>query len=600
MWAEVVLVNGRAEVITEQVFPVPTWYGRAATTASGLWVAIAQGPNTVEIVNAQGVRKSWPGIAFGMSPVAIQIDGETVHAYWVNVGGFSYSRLRLDAKTLTPQVYAPTESGRPTGTSQGIAVIGTDGRPVFWDDVPGVIEGEHKLTLPVAQGDYLLGQANDRVGLKLLRRSTGQVFVVTETATQAPSRLVIEADGTPVVAIGEGSHEVCRGPFPAWTRPVAPLPDPLHRPLWVGFFEYPGLMPTVPANARVIAQPNQPWLNVTALSGETLFRYVAAAEDSNRDQLQAAIQAASGSLTPVGAYWTRQAQQQGSVPEAAIVCVEAYQGREETDAAFIWRVREAVRQVARHGRRPWLIAQCYTSNTKLTAELTHLPGLYTTILAQEPAIEGVLIFNAGLRSPQDVYGWNHHPEVRPYWQALVDGISTPVLHSVVEPPAPLDPPPSSSEPPVTTRTVAFRYSNTLYLTAELGAEDNGRLVARGTQIGPWERFTIYLLGSKWAEGEKVLIAAADGRFVNAAVGGIAGYDMPVAAVLRDSAQIFTIRPGESAGTWALTHGGIPLTAEFGFPGENILRRRPEPTPIQSYESVTLIDADTGAVIPGPF
>ncbi len=194
--------------------------------------------------------------------------------------------------------------------------------------------------------------------------------------------------------------------LPVYRRPASI--QAIGRPMWMGFFNFAPAF--TPGNATL----NTSDLVIRGPQGAAVAQYVAALADSDVDALDKAITAAKGHRLPVVAYWTRQAQAIRLPKGADIVGVEAYRGATESMAAFEARVRAAVARCSSAA----LICQCYTSNTKNTADLASLVPLYARIAKDCKNVWGLLVFSGSGRAT----GLQDHPEIRPLWQQLAAGI----------------------------------------------------------------------------------------------------------------------------------------------------------------------------------
>ncbi|HXG71340.1 MAG TPA: hypothetical protein VNJ04_12110 [Gemmatimonadaceae bacterium] len=188
----------------------------------------------------------------------------------------------------------------------------------------------------------------------------------------------------------------------------------IGRALWCGFFEF--VPASLPGNCRLTVGVD---MVVRALDGRSVTQYVNAADDSNVDQLEAAIAVAKRQRPslPVLAYWTRRAQAGRAPIGADIIGIEAYCGTDESLTFFEGRIRSAVERV----RRAALIAQTYTSNAAQTANLAPLVPIYARIARDHPNVEMILGFSGSGRAT----GLQDHPEVIPLWQQLAAGITAP-------------------------------------------------------------------------------------------------------------------------------------------------------------------------------
>lgn len=224
-------------------------------------------------------------------------------------------------------------------------------------------------------------------------------------------------------------------PVPQWQSlaPVEPpidVPVAIGRPLWCGCFVFgPGLGPF--GNCYL---PVNPEMMVRGLGGTPIARYAASeglGPELDLIELEALIvrlKAMTPTL-PVLAYWTYKAQSMRVPRGADMVLIELY-----------WRLDESLADLERRGRvaaaqhpKPWIGAQCYTSNLGNHSDLRPLPAVYARLAKTIPRVQGILAFSAGTRPT----GWDAHPEVWGLWDTLADGI--PSAPDIL-PPTPVDPP----------------------------------------------------------------------------------------------------------------------------------------------------------------
>lgn len=247
---------------------------------------------------------------------------------------------------------------------------------------------------------------------------------------------VVTPDGRLAVAYSTSVGEPPDGTVivpDAWELPTVDLSPPavpiprINRRCWLGFANF--VQPTslqpgncswevafghptglVKAGAFIVAQ----WLDVER-DGNTPEAY------------DAAIRAArvNRPSVPVIAYWPR-AVQDGPVPRSDHVGVEAYRLAGESLAAFEARVVKAVMRC----KSVALVAQCFSSNESLTKDLASVVPVYASIAKVCPWIQFVLAFSGEGRAT----GLSDHPEVRPFWKELFDGITGPPSTHIIDPP----------------------------------------------------------------------------------------------------------------------------------------------------------------------
>ncbi len=217
--------------------------------------------------------------------------------------------------------------------------------------------------------------------------------------------------------------------------PVYPPITPIKRALWFTFYAFGSTNAPRNCELRVGAD-----MALRSSDGRLIAWYVSGSPDGDVDALDAAIAAmrAKHPGEPIFAYWTAAAQKIRLPKGADLLGVEAYQAWNEPTAVFEARVRSAVQRA----NRPWIVAQCYTSNAALTSDLRGIPPVISRIAADQRYVEGIACFSAGKGRAT---GYEDHPEVQADWQAVFASITGPGV--VPEPPTPIPPTPTPIPPP---------------------------------------------------------------------------------------------------------------------------------------------------------
>lgn len=202
------------------------------------------------------------------------------------------------------------------------------------------------------------------------------------------------------------------------SRPTVDLRRPVEmtkidRPLWCGFFEFEPA--TLPGNCELVQWSTWQWRLMAG--GRQVAVYVSGEPDGSLPSLETNIAKVKPQGVPVIAYWPRSLQA-GPVPKGADwVGVESYRSKDDSLSTCEAKVRAAVAKCP----KAVLIAQCYTSNTTLTADLASLVPVYARIAKECANVVGILTFSGSGRPT----GLQDHPEVKPLWQELADGIPSP-------------------------------------------------------------------------------------------------------------------------------------------------------------------------------
>lgn len=346
------------------------------------------------------------------------------------------------------------------GTLDALEACFREGVLIYRRTLPAVSGVQHDgfgVALGWHEGHGLVAY---RIGspLGLVLSSDGRDFHARiRKSLTSEERLVVSSSGA-----GERPEELRRylvdmdagtvnGKTASWVDLRTVPVQAIGRPCWLGWFSY-GVH-SAPGNCRVDVTQGQPWLAVTAAAtGETIARYVSAAEDSDLDQLAAVIRVARAAAPalPVLAYWTWPAQRLTdsagrllAVPDAEIVGVECYRKAHEDMALFERRCSAALDRVAQAGRMAAIVAQAYSSNATNHSDLAALVPVYARLAAAHPHVVGVLAFSAGHGRAT---GWEDHTEIHEAWRALFAGIPS---APVIERPEPPTPKPPVVQPPVT-------------------------------------------------------------------------------------------------------------------------------------------------------
>lgn len=196
-----------------------------------------------------------------------------------------------------------------------------------------------------------------------------------------------------------------------------------------------------PCNCVLHVTQGAPWLNLTALDGQVIARYVAGDPDGDMEALEWAIARgkADGMGYPVIAYWTRRGQSVRVPAGVDILGVEAYRGLDESVAQFEARLNRA----CKGGLPVILLAQCYTSNLTQTDDLLSIVPVVARVARRHANVIGIVGFSGSGRAT----GYQDHPEVHGAWRELFAGIpGVPAIVGSDEPATP-NPAPTAPQPP---------------------------------------------------------------------------------------------------------------------------------------------------------
>lgn len=235
MWSVPVIVNGRAVLVTDEAFgSTPTWFGQAVVhEASQTWCAVAQGGDVTELVTSDGLRHTLALAAFGAQPVAIESAPGGWHVVIMRGPDGRYGQHVWLDRGLNP-FKSEVELLAANGTSQGLLDL-VNGVPLLTDTLKFKTVNGHLLSLWMERDGWTIGQSNaGREGVLAIGQSGA--YWVKKIGTQVPSRLAVEADGTPVVCIG-GTREMVRfEQFEPWAPEPIVVPEfvKCDRPMAVG------------------------------------------------------------------------------------------------------------------------------------------------------------------------------------------------------------------------------------------------------------------------------------------------------------------------------------------------------------------------------
>lgn len=268
MWSDVVLVGGKARIISDEMFaPQPAWWLRAAAKGD-VCAAVAQAGTlgTCQVVDTLGHHWDSGDIAFGVNPVGILPHPLGWEIVWMRApNGGTYARVVLD-DTLTPLTATMAQSPSPHGpTSQGFLDL-VGGLPLMTDQHRVKFCGPMHVYLPTTRGDWTIGQDGDGDRIVAWHAGRQQAYEVIRMGTQVPSHLVLteESDGPAAVLVGGTGilvYERAFVPWEPWATAPVPVPPPVITPPVIpppAPVPVPVPSPPVPAHAPVPPAPEPP------------------------------------------------------------------------------------------------------------------------------------------------------------------------------------------------------------------------------------------------------------------------------------------------------------------------------------------------------
>lgn len=198
------------------------------------------------------------------------------------------------------------------------------------------------------------------------------------------------------------------------TQPVEEPIVAINRPLWLGWFEF---------KPPPQAPPGNSFMNVYVEDGSNgrikdVFghQFATWVQGGTVEEIETLARALPDKVV---AYWdARQWPRPPHLKPGDWMCVQAYQMNTETLQQFEASVAAQLRTVPAE-YQVCLVAQCYTSNVGQTQDLTSLVPVYSRLLRDHPRVTMCLAFSDYGRAT----GLQDHPEVRPSWQELYNGVT---------------------------------------------------------------------------------------------------------------------------------------------------------------------------------
>ena len=302
--------------------------------------------------------------------------------------------------TLGQQVYTkgiPIPQVLPGGVwAPKIAYIGLDAYICYFSGSAGVVI--HRVE-DASQG-WIFAPPGVNAYTHDFKAITPNVLrvVASRRAGEEPIDLMLEdyiPGQTPMVPLQQEDHIVVIG-----------------KPMDVAWFEFnapPSVSP--PGNALVSIRYGIDGA-IVDYGGEQFSQFISG---GSVEEIEAAC--ANSEYPPV-AYWdSRYWPRLPNLPEGAWLGIFGYCYANELPAQFEQVLRDYITSIPSHYKLA-IIAQCYTSNNTLTTNLIGIVPPYSRLARDYSNVTMLLVFSDQGRAT----GLNHHPEVRPYWQELYDGV----------------------------------------------------------------------------------------------------------------------------------------------------------------------------------
>lgn len=199
-----------------------------------------------------------------------------------------------------------------------------------------------------------------------------------------------------------------------YNSPDKPIVE-IDKPCWLTWFEFNQAPPIEPdGNAIVKIRYDLSNSIVNLRDGNHFGSWVDGASVEEIEQ-----KVASNPLQCV-AYWdARQWPRYPILKFNDWLALQAYCRNGESPDAFEANMRNLINDAQHSHHKIALVCQCYTSNAGLTSDLKGLVPVYAKLARDYPSIDHLLVFSDQNRAT----GLNDHPELRPYWKELYEGIT---------------------------------------------------------------------------------------------------------------------------------------------------------------------------------
>ena len=189
----------------------------------------------------------------------------------------------------------------------------------------------------------------------------------------------------------------------------------IGKPCWLGWFEFNQPPPQFPPGNALVKIRYEESGHIVDSDNSHFASFVGG---STIEEIEATCK---NSLSPCVAYWDgRNWPRWPVLKENDWLALQAYCRINETPDEFHINMQNLINSIPPLAySEVALVCQCYTSNTSLTNDLIGLVPVFATLARDNPHINMLLVFSDQNRAT----GLNDHPEVRPYWQRLFDGIT---------------------------------------------------------------------------------------------------------------------------------------------------------------------------------
>lgn len=296
-------------------------------------------------------------------------------------------------------------------TTQRIQVAAQEFRPIPIDTPDGL------YVLSQAYGGIIVRKFGESMGWKF--ENNGQTFY--PDAVWDDLALLIKAAFTNEHGIGSQKTFPLDAPKIELSTPGMDIPI-INKECWMGWFEF-NFHPQIPApqncqvRIRIAGSPDGGIYD----SNQLQFSQFIGVSDPHNPTVESIEEACRASFFPCVAYWDSIVWPRWPVlKHDDWLGIQAYCPANWSLFEFDMALRAQIDAAVQHGyKQIALICQCYTSNQSLTTDLASLIPIFGRLARDYSQINMLLVFSDQNRAT----GLNDHPELRPYYQELFNGIT---------------------------------------------------------------------------------------------------------------------------------------------------------------------------------
>ena len=216
---------------------------------------------------------------------------------------------------------------------------------------------------------------------------------------------------------GEGPNDYRFIDINIATQPRVQIVQPVEipvigKPCWVGWFEFVNpISSNPPGNALLWVRQGA---TINRYNGSQFANWISGSSVEEIERLAAA------SSYPVVAYWdSRHWPSWPKLRDGDWISQFAYCPVGESPSQFEANMRSILDSYPPSYKQITLNCQCYTSNLSLTNNLKGLVPVYARLARDYPRVNMLLVFSDQGRAT----GLNDHPELRPDWSRLFEGVT---------------------------------------------------------------------------------------------------------------------------------------------------------------------------------